>query len=216
MATLVAASAPTGGSNGDYFIDKRPLADHRIDYYGPKANAGGVAQVETATVIGEISASGDAEVVVTAAGMAGSPKTIAVAVLEGDDAEAVAEKIRAALEEDEDVTELFEVGGSGADVVLTKLAPAANDATLNIAIDDDTSEGLTAAPTSTNTTAGVAHTSTWPSTPARVVRDSQLRSGAGAPTDHIGQEGDFYLNTTTGALHGPKASGTWPVAAVAP
>jgi hypothetical protein len=122
----------------------------------------GVAQVETATVVGTIepAGAGDVEVIVTAAGMTGSPKTVAVAVANDDTASDVAGKIRAALTADADVghvtTGFFTVSGSGADVVLTAKTKATNDATLNVSIDNDTSAGLTAAPTSANTTAGVA------------------------------------------------------------
>jgi|GEM_PF-958927 len=120
----------------------------------------GTNQVETATVVGTITTSGDVSVTVTAAGMNGTPKTVAVAVLIGDDASAVAGKIRTALAADADIgdntTGFFTVSGSGADVVLTKKTKAANDGTLNIAIDNGTCAGLTAAPTSANTTAGVA------------------------------------------------------------
>ena len=34
-------------------------------------------------------------------------------------------------------------------------------------------------------------------------------SGAGAPSDATGVDGDFYLNTSTSAYYGPKAGGTW-------
>jgi len=114
----------------------------------------GVNQVETATVIGTITGDGNAAVIVTAAGMTGSPKTINVAVVAPDNASAVGGKIRTALGADSDVTALFGVSGSGANVVLTRSAKVANDATLNISIDNGTCTGLTAAPTSTNTTAG--------------------------------------------------------------
>jgi hypothetical protein len=48
------------------------------------------------------------------------------------------------------------VNGTVADVALTKINSAANDATLNIASANGTCTGLTAAPTSANSTAGVA------------------------------------------------------------
>ena len=115
------------------------------------------AQVETATVVGAIIDAGNAEVIVTAAGMTGSPKTKSVAVEALDDASAVAGKIRTALDADEDVTALFAVSGTGADVVLTRLAPAADDASLNISIDNGTCTGLTPAATSADTTAGVPY-----------------------------------------------------------
>lgn len=117
-----------------------------------------VAQVETATVVATVTGSGNASVVVTAAGMTGSPKTIPVAVLNGDDANAVATKIRAALAADSAVSALFTVSGATSAVILTRTAPSgvADDGTLNIAIATGTATGITAAPTSANTTAGVA------------------------------------------------------------
>jgi hypothetical protein len=119
----------------------------------------GTPQVETATVVGTVTAvtgGGDATVIVTAAGMTGSPKTIAVTVVAADSASVVGGKIRTALGLDANVTALFTVGGSGALVSLTALTAAANDATLNIDIDNGTCTGLTDAPTSTNTTPGIA------------------------------------------------------------
>lgn len=38
---------------------------------------------------------------------------------------------------------------------------------------------------------------------------SQWLSGAGAPSDGNGNNGDMYLDTTANAIYGPKASGTW-------
>jgi hypothetical protein len=35
-------------------------------------------------------------------------------------------------------------------------------------------------------------------------------NGAIAPTNNQGVDGDFYVNTTTNTMHGPKANGTWP------
>ncbi len=115
-----------------------------------------VAQVETATVVGTITTAGNAKVTVTAAALEGSPKDYAVEVAADDDAAAIAGKIRAVLEEDTDLTALFTVSGENAAVVLTANSPAANDTTLNIAIDNDTCEGITTAATSANTTQGVA------------------------------------------------------------
>ena len=71
-----------------------------------------------------------------------------------DDASAVAEKVRVALAADADVGAFFDVSGAGADVVLTVKAAAADDATMNIAYDNDTCAGLTPDATSDDTTAG--------------------------------------------------------------
>lgn len=125
-----------------------------IEYTG--AWSGGTKQVETATCAGTVTTAGNAKVTVTAAGMTGSPKAISFPVELNDDAAAIAAACRAALAADAAVTALFDVSGEGADVVLTSKLAVANDATLNMAIDDDASEGVTTAATSTNTTAGVA------------------------------------------------------------
>lgn len=120
--------------------------------------AAGVAQVETATVIGTIgvAGAGNATVIVTGAGIAGSPITRNVAVANSDSASAVAGKIRADLAGVAAITALYTVGGAGANITLIRITPAANDDTLNISIDNGTCSGLTAAPTSTNTTTGHA------------------------------------------------------------
>lgn len=115
----------------------------------------GVAQQITATVVGTITTSGNATFTLTAAGMTGSPIAVSVAVLEDDTDEVVAGKARTALAANAVIAAFFSVGGTGADILLTRLRSAANDATMNLAIADDTSAGLTEDATSTATTAGV-------------------------------------------------------------
>lgn len=36
-----------------------------------------------------------------------------------------------------------------------------------------------------------------------------FRSGTGAPSDSLGSNGDFYFDTASGTMWGPKASGSW-------
>lgn len=128
----------------------------------PVAVSQGVKQVETTTVVGTVGAAGagNVGVIVTAAGMTGSPKTLNVAVANNDTASIVAGKIRDALIADADIghpdTGWFDVTGSGADIILTAAAEAANDATMNISVADGTSSGVGSVLTSVNTTAGVA------------------------------------------------------------
>jgi phage tail sheath protein FI len=118
----------------------------------------GTPQMITATVVGTIGASGagNATVIVTSAGMSGSPITLSVAVANNDSASQVATKIRAALNGNATIAARFTIGGTGANITLTRVVAAANDGTLNVSIDNGTCTGLTAAPTSTNTTPGVA------------------------------------------------------------
>ena len=39
---------------------------------------------------------------------------------------------------------------------------------------------------------------------------ASLLNGSAAPSNSIGSDGDFYLNTGTHCLYGPKAAGVWP------
>ena len=113
------------------------------------------AQVETATVAGDVTVGGDITVTVTAAGLAGSPKDYSVAVLDTDTNTQIATKIKNVLLADSALTALYTPSSNGADIILTKVDPAANDETLNIALTNDTTTGLTPVVTSTNTTFGI-------------------------------------------------------------
>lgn len=140
-----------------------------VSAVGSTAWTAGAAQVETATAAGTITLAGNATVVVTAAGMTGSPKTFSVAVALNDTAAAWAGKVRTALAADAAVAAMFTVGGTNASITLTRKALgshainggtvnvyADNDATLNIALDNGTCTGITTAANSANTTSGVA------------------------------------------------------------
>lgn len=115
-----------------------------------------VAQVETATAAGTITLAGNATVVVTGAALENSPKTFSVAVALNDLAADWAGKVRAALTADENIADAYTVSGAGASIVLTAINAVANDATLNISLDNGTCTGITTAASSANTTAGVA------------------------------------------------------------
>lgn len=123
----------------------------------------GTSQVETATVVaaGGATSSGNLAVTVTAAGVTGSPLAIPVALVTGVDTTAslIAAKIRTALNANAALVAVYTVGGTGADVNLTRTIPAANDPTLNIAI--TAGLGVSAVTSSTNTTAGVQPTKAY-------------------------------------------------------
>lgn len=143
------------------------LADN--DTTGSTAFVAGTAQVETATITAASGATsaGNMVLVLTSAGMTGSPLNITVALTTAmNTAALVAAAARTALEAVTVVAERFTIGGTSASITLTRkptstftvpggtlnLYPA-NDATLNLAIPSGL--GITAAPTSTNTTPGV-------------------------------------------------------------
>jgi hypothetical protein len=113
-----------------------------------------IQQVETATALGTVSAGGNAQATVTAAGMPGSPRVVPFAVTNGDLPAVWAGKARAALAADPVVGAFFIVSGTGAAIVLTVRLAAANDATMNLALAPGTATGITAAPNSADTTAG--------------------------------------------------------------
>jgi hypothetical protein len=119
-----------------------------------------VAQVETATAAGTVTQAGNAKVTVTSA-LFTEPVVVAVPVEAEDGANDIAAAIRTALAANETISEHFTISGEDAVVILTAKVPAANDATLNIAIADGegegASQGVTTAATSANTTAGVPY-----------------------------------------------------------
>jgi len=78
-----------------------------------------------------------------------------VNVTSGDTASVMAGKVRNALMQTAAIDEQFVVSGTTTAVILTSRLKLANDATMNIASTNGTATGLTPAPTSTHTTAGV-------------------------------------------------------------
>jgi len=133
---------------------------------GSTAFVTGVAQVETATAAGTCTTSGDITVTVTSAGMTGSPLAVTVPIVATDTAATWAGKVRTALAANATIAARFTVSGTTTAIILTRKPGqvltdgvnsvnlfVANDSTLNIAIAAGTT-GITAAPTSANTTAG--------------------------------------------------------------
>jgi hypothetical protein len=139
------------------------------DTTGSTAFVAGTAQVETATITAASGATtGTMTMVLTAAGMTGSPLNVPVALVTGTHTTAalIASAARAALSANAVVDARFSIGGTGANIVLTHKPTsthsvptgtlnlyAANDTTLNLAI--PAGLGVTLAATSANTTAGV-------------------------------------------------------------
>ena len=130
----------------------------KYDAFGTILNMGtGLVQVETATIAGAITGDGNATVTITAAGMSGSPVALSVPVLNGDAVAVTAAKIAAFINDDASAAAIkgwFYATSSGADVILTRKIPMANDATLNIAYTNDTCTGLTPDATSADTQVG--------------------------------------------------------------
>lgn len=129
----------------------------KLDLVGQEIPKGptGQAQVMTATAVGTATASGNITVTVTAAGLSGSPVAVTVPILNHDTPAMWAPKVVTALKANAAISAFFFPRGSGISIPLTARNRAANDATFNIAIAAG-STGITAAPTSTATTAGVA------------------------------------------------------------
>lgn len=126
---------------------------------GPLTKAGvpttGVAQVETAVIVGTITGSGNATFTITSALVTGSPLAVSVPVLVDDTAAIVAGKAAVVLNANAAVSAHFTATVNVADLILTAKKSAANDATLNIAYTNGTCTGLTPDATSNDTTAGV-------------------------------------------------------------
>ena len=128
---------------------------------GSAAFVAGVAQVETATVVAAAGAtsSGNCIVTVTGSTLTGSPLAVTIPLTtSANTATLVASALASGLNANTAIAAKYSVASSGADIILTVKADAngnylANDATLNIAIPGGL--GITAAATSTDTTAGV-------------------------------------------------------------
>jgi hypothetical protein len=133
----------------------------------------GAAQVETNTIVAAsgCTSNGTMTLVVTAAGLTGSPLNVAVTLTTATETTAtlIATAARTALAANTAVAAMFTIGGTVAAITLTRLPTstytvpggtlsiyAANDATLNLAI--PAGLGVTVSATSTNTTAGVLTT----------------------------------------------------------
>jgi hypothetical protein len=116
-----------------------------------------VPQVETATVVaaGGATSNGNLAVTVTAARVTGSPLgfSVPLTTVTHTTATLIAGAIRTAFNANAALREIYTVGGTGADITLTETSAENNDGTLNIAI--TAGLGVSAASTSTNSTAGV-------------------------------------------------------------
>ena len=158
----IAANFTVGGSNALVSLEVKTAAanDATLNIAFTNGTCLGLTPnaTSTDTTAGVATGAGFATVIVTAAGMTGTPKTKSVAVADSDTAILVAGKIRTALSQDTDLTALYDIGGAvdGATIVLTAIEAAADDTTLNISIANGTCVGLTTEATSTNTFTGIA------------------------------------------------------------
>jgi len=150
----------------------------------PTISGAGTAQVETATAAGTIGTTGNATVIVTGDDITGSPLTVSVAVTSGDTAATWAGKVRTALNATAAITSLYTVGGSTTAISLTRITPRKNDGTLNISLANGTCTGITAAPTSADTTAGDAP-STCVRLPGVTFSEDDAEGGALANQDPV-------------------------------
>lgn len=156
----------------------------------------GILQQETATVSGTITNPGDIALVVTSAGMTGSPVTLAIPVVNGN-AESVATAIRAFLNADASAVNIrakFDISGATDKVILTAKVAAANDGTLNMALATGTATGLDTAASSANTRAGVAGTG------AKTVKVSGINGSGLNVTETVALQGVTPVNTVNAYL----------------
>ena len=147
----------------------------------------GVQQVTTAVIVGTVSTAGNATVTVTGAGITGSPVAVSVALALNDTTTQSAAKMAGALNLNAAIAAMYTASSNAANLLLTAVKCAANDATLNIAYTNDTCAGLTPDATSDATTAGVR---------------GDFRGAA-----HLA----YALNTTANAIYQNTGTGACPV-----
>jgi hypothetical protein len=140
-------------NTGDVLISNIVLTESSDTDARGQYSKGGVFQIETAAITVTSVTAGDVTVTVTGALVTGTTKAVEVTVAESDADTVVAGKIRTALNVSE-ITTNYTIGGTGANVSLTAKATAANDTSLNIAVEGIC--GVVAITTSTNTAIGVA------------------------------------------------------------
>lgn len=116
----------------------------------------GNPQIEKAVAAGNITATGNAKVTITSANFNGANKdrVISVPVQLNDTPSLWANKVRGALNANEDVIALFNVSGTNANIILTNKRARAQDATLNIKLENDSCAGIATALLSVNEQTG--------------------------------------------------------------
>lgn len=152
---------PLTGVNVQYSL-KFELAAGAVATWNPATGAvtgatAGVAQIETATGAGTVTVAGNAAVTITGAGF--TTLVLAVPVSTGAPSVWMAE-IRAYLQNNAaaaTVRALWDFTGATTAVIATANTNRDDDGTFNIAIATGTATGITAAPSSVDTTAGVPY-----------------------------------------------------------
>ena len=160
-STVTSLTAATGAIVLGIELDSTYDIEFDSETLIPTITGAGVNQVETATAAGTITASGNATVVVIGDDIVGSPLTVSVAVANTDTAATWAGKVRTALGAVTAITSLYTVGGATTAISLTRIVKRYNDSTLNISLANGTCTGITAAPTSANTTPGINPAKCW-------------------------------------------------------
>jgi len=147
-----------------YFVQTMPIrlanqSGCTVKLSQPYPSLMGTRQVETLTGIGTITTAGNAKFTLVSSAIDTSPLIIYFPFALGQTPSYWMTDIRDSLMTNPQIRQFFDVGGSGADITLTRKSPyAGNDSTLLMTIENSTCVGITTS-TSANTTAGVAMTS---------------------------------------------------------
>lgn len=151
----------------------------------------GSAQIETLTVVAPsgITANGIVPLFVTMGGTI-YPLSLNVTAAGFPTAASIAAGLAGRINANSAIAALYTATSNGADVVMTRKTPAANDGTLNMQLTGG--NGVSAVTTSTNTQAGVA-----PGTPPLASAIGQmLRYGDSSPFEWYRWDGEIWENTT--------------------
>ncbi|WP_316819690.1 hypothetical protein [Pedobacter gandavensis] len=230
---LNGSAAPTGGADGDFFLNTTTNT-----LYGPKA--GGLWPVTGVSLVGATGAAGPA-------GAAGAVGAAGNAILNGADTPTGGADGDFFLNTTTNTLYGPKAGGLWPATGVSLVGPAgatgptgaagavgaAGNAILNGAgIPTGGADGDFFLNTTTNTLYGPKAGGLWPATGVSLVgatgaagpagpagaagavgaAGNAVLNGVGTPTG--GADGDFFLNTTTNTLYGPKAGGLWPATGV--
>lgn len=142
--------------SGSYSITMGSVRPANVYFGLATQDDAGVIQVETFTAAGDITASGNITLTVTAPGVTGSPVAVTVAVAEDDTPVVWAGKARTALAANAAIGKIWQVGGKGVDITLTRRTAAANESSVAIVATASGASNSSLPITSTETVAGVA------------------------------------------------------------
>ena len=203
---LNGSGAPSGGNDGDFWID---TTNNRI--YGPKASGswpssftsivGPQGQVGQTGSTGASGAAATIAVGSVSTGAAGSSATVS----NSGSSSAATFDFSIPKGDKGDTGDVGSTGPQG------QVGATGSAATIAVGSTSTGNPGTNASVTNSGSSSAATFDFTIPrgDTGASGSDGKTVLNGSGAPGSGLGVDGDFYIDTTNNAIYGPKASGAW-------